>query len=733
MKFKITRDSQTRNYVTKKFISNSLIVGLLFNSILHSFAGTLSEDRRYETFEGNDITINNILEEDVVDVEIEGNTVVNLLPYSHESWKGNIANNIRWSIYRRYSLVQPLKPNTTYTLMIAKKPENGAYLYFCYSVDGTHIFETGYKKCDRLVFTTPPDTPSGTEYSCIPHIKGENNNIEMELLSNSVECYLLEGDWGNKEIPAYFEGIKSVGQDDKNNHEVTILSKNKNILPSSGGWVDGQIMTGGNLNTSDVHSTCSIATSDYIKLKGDTTYTFSYPDAYQVAYHTWSLSLDYIKDSGWMNYKTITPSDDCYIKVTVRLNGSYNGTLEQAQSMPTHPSHVGNNLTIQLEERDVATAYTIGETNETKIVLNEPLRGLPNGTKDRIMKKNGQWYIERNCGEINLTGIENYEYSLTGLNKDILSVRCDSFDIKRNSYSIANNLLKDTVPLYSTDNTAGRLNSYFLGYEDYNLIRFYISNFNTINEYKEYFKNNHISVIYELKTPIYEPLNVDSVIDIYLDTTHISSNSTIPAKMKVTVDRVANRAKESIELLNSNPTIDNISQARYWSNLMKESTLKDNFQSEISNITDIEDLTIEKKTASVNTDIYIKMKNTLSLSLDTNSIIFDEVDITEDTEKLKAVNLTVSSSLPYKINAYLEDEIYNSDKSEILDKSVLNIKANKDTTYQAFSDLSNPIILLDDQEAGTEITHGVDLKLASNDTYKADIYKTTIKFEVVQK
>ena len=255
----------------------------------------------------------------------------------------------------------------------------------------------------------------------------------------------------------------------------------------------------------------------------------------------------------------------------------------------------------------------------------------------------------------------------------------------------------------------------------------------TLSGFKQWLSKNPVTVVYKLAEPIYESIKADLSVQLFKETTHISNNSTIPANMKITVDRVANRAKESIELLNSNPTIDNISQARYWSNLMKESTLKDNFQSEISNITDIEDLTIEKKTASVNTDIYIKMKNTLSLSLDTNSIIFDEVDITEDTEKLKAVNLTVSSSLPYKINAYLEDEIYNSDKSEILDKSVLNIKANKDTTYQAFSDLSNPIILLDDQEAGTEITHGVDLKLASNDTYKADVYKTTVKFEVIQK
>ena len=62
----------------KKLISSSLALGLLFNSTSTSLASVLSEDGRYEIFEGNNITIDNILEEDKVDVEIEGNTMVNV-------------------------------------------------------------------------------------------------------------------------------------------------------------------------------------------------------------------------------------------------------------------------------------------------------------------------------------------------------------------------------------------------------------------------------------------------------------------------------------------------------------------------------------------------------------------------------------------------------------------------------------------------------------------------------
>ena len=80
-----------------KNISKLLIFGLLFNNtgINSSVVGELSDDTRYETFTGNDITVDNILEEDEVDVEIEGNTLVNLLDITNiTSSQGVYIDNI---------------------------------------------------------------------------------------------------------------------------------------------------------------------------------------------------------------------------------------------------------------------------------------------------------------------------------------------------------------------------------------------------------------------------------------------------------------------------------------------------------------------------------------------------------------------------------------------------------------------------------------------------------------
>lgn len=123
----------------------------------------------------------------------------------------------------------------------------------------------------------------------------------------------------------------------------------------------------------------------------------------------------------------------------------------------------------------------------------------------------------------------------------------------------------------------------------------------------------------------------------------------------------------------------------------------------------------------------------LLLSLDTNSILFEDFSGVEDVESLNAINLTVNSSLPYKVNAYLATEIQNNDGTNIMNKDILNIRANGQNDYNTFTDTTTPIVLLDNQPEGNNIYHGVDLMLKGNLAYEKDIYKTVIKFEAEQK
>lgn len=169
--------------------------------------------------------------------------------------------------------------------------------------------------------------------------------------------------------------------------------------------------------------------------------------------------------------------------------------------------------------------------------------------------------------------------------------------------------------------------------------------------------------------------------------------------------------------------------------ILPPSIHKDALQDRIDAIVPIADAfpPFELKSATANLDVYIKSENLLSLSLDTNNITFDDFSGVDDMEKPSAVNLTVNSSLPYQVNAYLVSEIQNADKSKTMDKSILNIKASSEATYKTFADIVNPILLLDNQPKGNDISHGVDIKLKGNIAHKKDAYKTTIKFEVNQK
>lgn len=166
----------------------------------------------------------------------------------------------------------------------------------------------------------------------------------------------------------------------------------------------------------------------------------------------------------------------------------------------------------------------------------------------------------------------------------------------------------------------------------------------------------------------------------------------------------------------------------------KESLVVD-FEDLKANLPDMPDIdmTLERKNVSSNLDIYIKSQNMLSLSLDTNVVEFTDYSGVEDMEKANAVNITISSSLPYSLSAYMPVEIANSDKSKTLPADILNIKESNETDYKQFANTVDKVVLKDNCVKGNDIVHSLDLKLSSSQAHQADVYKTTIKLEAEQK
>lgn len=163
------------------------------------------------------------------------------------------------------------------------------------------------------------------------------------------------------------------------------------------------------------------------------------------------------------------------------------------------------------------------------------------------------------------------------------------------------------------------------------------------------------------------------------------------------------------------------------------SSSQDKFQDNVDSITEIADMTLDRKSVTSNVDVYIKSENMLGVSLNTNTITFEDFSGVEDMVKDNAINITINSSLPYSLNAYIPTEILNSDKSNYMDLEILSIKESTESNYQTFNNINEKLVLKDNNLAGNNLLHSISFKLKGGIAHEKDVYKTTIKFEAEQK
>lgn len=197
-------------------------------------------------------------------------------------------------------------------------------------------------------------------------------------------------------------------------------------------------------------------------------------------------------------------------------------------------------------------------------------------------------------------------------------------------------------------------------------------------------------------------------------------------------------AEQAVATAEGNASTTNIQAARTLVNALPEGADKERLQTRLNALINITDIDFPSFNVSANVDVYIKCENLLSLSLDTNKVNFNEYGGTEDLELLNAVTLTVTSSLPYDVNAYLPVAIKNEAGTKNIDISVFKIRANGESAYKDFTSIgeapANKVNLLTvDTYRNNGKTHGIDLKLTGGSAHDADVYKTTVKFEVAQK
>lgn len=314
---------------------------------------------------------------------------------------------------------------------------------------------------------------------------------------------VLEGDWTNKPIPPYFEGIKSVAEEGES---LVVKSCGKNLF-------DGQLQLG-NLDISsglEIASKNIFCSKNFLKIKPATQYCIvSQRNDFQDTCYI----LEYDINKNYLGYISkpsaclfTTKHNTAYIKFRSQANG-VNGYV-----MPYDIS----NCNIQLEEGTTATQYEHYTGDKSEILLQD-LRGLDNNICDILDMESGK--LTRNVGKIVLDGSEtdwtlqtsanstnsivfNYtHYSIKLLEANRISTICDKFISK----TITDTWFTDVEGISQSSNGH---------YLQLRILKSKLSSLDVVG-LKAWLKANPVTVYYQLATPIVTQLSIsDNKLELY--------------------------------------------------------------------------------------------------------------------------------------------------------------------------------------------------------------------------
>ena len=493
--------------------------------------------------QGTNVTLTDLIDNGKVDVVCEGNTLVNLSNHFIDKEKTFTLNSGAWynqvticdmsmiKLNVDYTLIydiEVIENNTTWVLGTNTKMVIGqsdikdslqSHPTIVNSISnngkGTGIWDTPCYSNNKVLFNINTWNTSNSKYFSIRPIYC-NQLKERESIKYKIKnLILLEGNWTSKEIPRYFEGMKSVAECENNKFE--ILSRNDNLfVPTQhipNGWSNGSMITSSNYRTYWIE--CKPNTTYFIESnKSGNRFGVSCSNVIKFGGVAFPVTKGEIYGSSDDTNKVVniiftTDSTAKYLFVYTINNGVF----------PTPK--------IMISEGSSEKTYIEPRLNKKEISLNEPLRALPNGVKDKFIKQSGKWYIQRNCLEYKPTSNDGWAIDNGGVNGEgyLCCYTSKSF-LKNDSSYISRMILCDKLPFGAKSFTKEMCCYSGAGYFEF------VLKATTLDEFKARLDELKPTVIVPTLTPTYEEIT-DVELITYLDTTHISNNSTIPCNMKV--------------------------------------------------------------------------------------------------------------------------------------------------------------------------------------------------------
>ncbi len=506
-------------------------------------------------YSGSSITANDTLEGRTEGMRIGGRTLVNL--------KGNVKNRVstwvdnddKYTLNLEsghgqpsilYNLTHVLKENQKYTVIVNLVEYTSGILHFSFmNSDGNKLASTTElvaesKGLKKFVFTIN-NTVKAETLRLLPR-NGINN-----IYSISKNILILEGDWTNKEIPDFFEGLKSFGEAEQegDKYKISILSNGKNLF-NHDELTGGEILT---FNNKRCYKFADNATNFSLPINGvlGKQYTLSikmYRETSEISkklnvkLHYSDGTYDiYNLDSGVL-YKRTTKIGKRLVKIT----GSYNFATN---------SYIDLECT-QLEEGTIATQYEPCKYDKKDILIKEPLR-----ENDVLYEDNRQVKIDRIKKQYTFIGDES-SWELQSINShNIANFKINIEQIQSGGFSICNMFAEQKDSPIATTKTEG----YAIGGANNALyIRIASSKASTLEEFKTLLKQwetegNPLTIVYQLATPTTEVVEncVDIDLDTYQEKTYFSILNSLPGTLEFKVPSnigsvIQNMAKEVNEI-----------------------------------------------------------------------------------------------------------------------------------------------------------------------------------------
>lgn len=529
-------------------------------------------------FEGENIDVNNSLNGYTRDLVIKGKTLHNL-------YIGNRENTFTISQGQHYNHLtlcetSMLKLNTPYTIYFDIEIISNTTIG---NIGDNFLAELGIANNLNSVEGHP--TVASGKYNITP-IYNTNKNVftftdfkghkylairpllpplrpvptGQQISYKIKNIIILEGDYTNKSIPKYFEGIKSVGELEEN--KISILSNGKNLLNVN--FEQGSIQANQNktLEQNKYDSQTRIRLSKSLKLKSGR-YTISIKDTSK-SFAVQIYNPLFKSDTGWINIEKYTIDIESGDEVILIIRNKDNSNIT--------PKDFDN--IIQLEQGIQVTSYEKYKIDKKDILLpfENGLKSLPNGVSDEIKKGANEYKINKRVGREILDGTESWIIWQNNNSSD-KQVMGFAFPLlnspnNRNFYVMSNKFISGGT---NSDPDTGDHTYYTKSKE---LIGGYYGNASSTQRLglsilksklaspdvaglKKYLRDLYNSgdpvvIYYELAEPVVYELDKNLNLEVYKDKTYISSNNSIqpvisckvPVDVQATISTLRENNKE---------------------------------------------------------------------------------------------------------------------------------------------------------------------------------------------